>query len=197
MTPDLDQKLQARLDGLCEEGDEMATRFENDVRSKQWHPFKPAKYRVVLQALIKYRGPNIRFLEWGSATGVITIMADLLGYEACGIELDASLVEVSRELAERNQSKARFAAGSFLPTGYRWEPESGDGRLGTIGEGMAGYDELGIDLKEFDVVFGFPWDGEDDMMLDLMTECGGTEARLLVNMANRGIYEYRGGQRQA
>ena len=174
----------------------MAPAFEKDVRSKQWHPFKPANYRVVLQALIKYRGADVRFLEWGSATGVITIMADLLGYEAYGIELDASLVETARELAQRNQSKARFAAGSFLPTGYLWEPEGGDGRLGTIGEGTAGYDELGIDMQEFDVVFGFPWDGETDMMLDLMAKRGGTEARLLVNMTNRGIYEYRGGKRQ-
>ena len=51
-------------------------------------------------------------------------------------------------------------------------------------------------MQEFDVVFGFPWDGETDMMLDLMAKRGGTEARLLVNMTNRGIYEYRGGKRQ-
>ncbi len=196
MTPDLDQTLQARLNGLCEEGVEMAARFDKDVRSQQWHPFLPANYRVVLQALIDYRAPNVRFLEWGSATGVITIMADLLGYEAFGIELDAGLVDMARELASRNESKARFAAGSFLPTSYRWEPEGGDGRMGTIGEGASGYDELGHELKEFDVVFGFPWDGEDTMMLDLMTAHGGPEARLLVNMTNRGIYEYRGGIRQ-
>lgn len=174
----------------------MAARFEEEVRSQQWHPFKPANYRVVLEALVAYRGSQLRFLEWGSATGVITIMADLLGYEAYGIELDADLVDVSRQLAERNESRARFAAGSFLPTAYRYEPESGDGRLGTIGEGTSGYDELGHQLQDFDVVFGFPWDGEVDMMLHLMNAHGSADARLLVNMTNSGVHEYIGGQRQ-
>ncbi|MBT3345442.1 MAG: class I SAM-dependent methyltransferase [Gemmatimonadetes bacterium] len=195
MNPDLDQHLQGRLDGLCQEGVEMAARFDEEVRSQQWHPFLPANYQVVLQALIQYRASDTRFLEWGSATGVITIMADLLGYEAFGIELDADLVETARELATRNDSKARFAAGSFLPTAYRWEPESGDGRMGTIGEGTAGYDELGHQLPEFDVVFAFPWDGEVDMMVDLMRTHGGKDATLLVNMANQGVHEYRGGER--
>jgi hypothetical protein len=194
---DLDQALERRLADLCDEGAELAARFDEDVRSKQWHPFLPANYRVVLQALVARRAPDVRFLEWGSATGVITIMADLLGYEAYGIELDADLVDVARELALRNESKALFAAGSFLPASYRWKPDGGDGRMGTIGEGASGYDELGHDLNEFDVVFGFPWDGEIDMMLDLFRQHGRADARLLVNMTNDGVHEYRDGERLA
>ncbi len=175
----------------------MAARFDEDVRSKQWHPFLPANYRVVLQALVTRRAHDVRFLEWGSATGVITIMADLLGYEAYGIELDADLVDVARELALRNESKALFAAGSFLPASYRWKPDGGDSRMGTIGEGASGYDDLGHNLNEFDVVFGFPWDGEIDMMLDLFRQHGRADARLLVNMTNDGVHEYRDGERHA
>ncbi len=195
MNPDLDPQLQERLDGLCQEGVEMASRFDEEVRSQAFHPFLPADYQVVLQALIPYRAPQTRFLEWGSATGVITIMADLLGYEAFGIELDASLVEMARSLASRNDSRAQFAAGSFLPDTYRWNPASGDHRMGTIGEGTAGYTELGHELQEFDIVFGFPWDGEVDVMLDIMQTHGSKDAALLVNMTNDGVHEYRDGQR--
>ena len=84
-----------------------------------------------------------------AATGVITIMADLLGYDAAGIELDAGLVAIARGLARKYDSKARFAAGSFLPTGYRWVSSDGDMRLGTIGDGPSGYLELGQPLLRY------------------------------------------------
>ncbi|HEU0078532.1 MAG TPA: hypothetical protein VFQ76_12820, partial [Longimicrobiaceae bacterium] len=97
----LDPALRGRLESLCEEGREMWDRFDHEVRSKDFHPFVAADYDRVLDALLKLRGPGLRFLEWGSATGVITIMADLLGFEAYGIELDPALVETARGLAAR------------------------------------------------------------------------------------------------
>src|SRR5690606_25525290 len=106
-------------------------------------------------------------------TGVITIMADLLGYDAYGIEIDESLVEIAVRVASRYGSKARFAAGSFLPEGYVWRPRHGDGRLGTVGEGRSGYLQLGHPLDDFDLVYGYPWGGEEGLMLDLIRARGG------------------------
>ena len=73
-----------------------------------------ADSEVVLEALLPHRGPGLKFLEWGSASGVITIMADFLGFQACGIELEGELVEIAEALAARYDSKARFVEGSFL-----------------------------------------------------------------------------------
>lgn len=148
----------------------------------------------MLAALLPHRGPGLRFLEWGSATGVITIMADLLGFEAWGVELDSSLVDTARKLATRYESGARFVAGSFLPTGYRWQPADGDGRTGTVGSGRSAYLELGRPLEDFDVVFGYPWDGEAAMMIDLMTRYGRPGGLLLLNSVNKGIIPYRDGR---
>jgi hypothetical protein len=78
-------------------------------------------------------------------------------------------------------SGARFAAGSLMPTGYRWRAPDGDGRTGTIGSGVSGYLALGKPLEEFDLVFGYPWDGEAPMMLDLMRRYGSPDARFLLN----------------
>jgi hypothetical protein len=50
--------------------------------------------------------------------GIITVMADLLGYEAYGIEIAGRLVQSAREITVRYGSSARFAAGSFLPQGW-------------------------------------------------------------------------------
>ena len=191
----MDAVLRARLTSLREEGRAIWNRFDSDVRQLRFHPFIPSDYERVLRALLALRGPGLRFLEWGSATGVVTIMADLLGFEAYGIELDPDLVDIARGLAERSDSDARFAVGSFLPDGYEWVSDTGDARLGTIGRGASGYPELGRCLEDFDLVFGFPWDGEMPIMHDLMRRRGGSEASFLLNHATEGVQVYRRGRR--
>jgi hypothetical protein len=189
----IDPVLRARLTALFDEGWEIWERFDREVRARRWHPFIPADYEIVLEALLRLRRPGLRFLEWGSATGVITIMADLLGFDACGIEIDRDLVRIARELADRTGSAARFAAGSFLPTGYVWKAPDGDSRTGTIGHAPSGYLELGRALEDFDLVFGYPWDGEVPMMLDLMRRYGGRDSLLLINRPH-GVDVFRAGR---
>lgn len=190
----LEPELRTRLLALCHEGWEIWDHFSRSRDVDDFHPFIAAEYEVVLEALIPFRGPGLRFLEWGSATGVITIMADLLGFEAYGIELEGDLVIQARKLAERHRSAATFARGSFIPQGYRWMPPDGDGRTGTIGHGPSGYLELGLPLDEFDIVFAFPWGGEEPLILDLMASYGRSDATLLLNTVNRGVVAYRGGK---
>ena len=191
---DLDRELNARINALCEEGRAFWHRFDAEVRQDQWHPFVAADYDAVRAALVSLRKPGRRFLEWGSATGVITIMADLLGFESFGIELDSSLVEVGREFASRWRSDARFAAGSFIPMGWEWRPPGRNGRHGTIGQGPSGYLKLGRGLDDFDVVYGFPWMGEEPMMLDLMRCHGREDAHLLLHTPQNGTRMYQGGR---
>jgi hypothetical protein len=192
--PALDAALVERIDAVCEEGRAYWHRFDAEVRQDAWHPFVAADYDSVRNALLSLRAPGRSFLEWGSATGVVTIMADLMGFEACGIELDAALVRVARDLAARAGSRARFAEGSFLPMGWVWKPRSGDGRTGTIGHGPSGYLELGRALSDFDVVYAFPWSGEEQMMLDLFNCHGRADALLLLHSSEHAARVYHRGQ---
>ena len=189
-----DAALRRRLVRLCAEGWALWDRFDEEVRAHRFHPFVAADYEAVVNALMPHHGPGLRFLEWGAATGVITIIADLMGFDAYGIELDPDLVATARDLARRYDSRAQFVVGSFLPTGYEWRPSHGDGRTGTLGAGASGYRELGHSLDDFDVVFGYPWDGECDLMLDLMNRYGRADATLLVNHVTDGVLAYRGGR---
>ena len=182
-----------RLDTLCEEGRQFWHDFDARVRQDRWHPFVPAEYDHVLAALLSLRRKGRRFLEWGSASGVITIMADLMGFDACGIELDPFLVRSARELASRSDSNARFVAGSFIPMGWEWHPPDGDGRTATIGQGPSGYLELGLALDAFDIVYGFPWSGEEPLMRDLMCCYGNSEALLMLHSVEGGVRIYRQG----
>ncbi|HET7230852.1 MAG TPA: hypothetical protein VFJ16_12660 [Longimicrobium sp.] len=192
----VDASLQARMDAVIRDGREVWERFDREVRSNGFHPFVPADYARVLQGLVAVRAPGERFLEWGSATGVITILADLLGFEAYGIELDPRLVGEARELAARHGSAARFAAGSLFPDGYRYQDQTGDRRTGTLGDGESAYARLGHPLHEFDVVYGYPWDGEAPVMHDLMRRRGGRGARLLLLDGTAGIQVFRGGAQE-
>lgn len=185
------EPLRARLAALMDEGSEIWGRFDREVRGHTWHPFVPSDYERVLETLAGMQ--PARFLEWGSATGVITIMADLLGFEAYGIEQDGDLVTVARALAGRYQSRAQFALGSFLPTGYQWKPKSGDARKGTLGDGASAYGSLGHSLEDFDVVYAYPWSGEEALMLDLIQSYGGKRARLLLH-GDDGVRIYSAGR---
>lgn len=177
----IDPPLRARLNAVRRDGRTLWERFDRQVRSRAWHPFVPADYEAVLRDLLPHRRPGRRFLELGSATGVITVMADLLGFEAYGIEIDAELVAHARSLARRHGSGARFAVGSYLPDGYIWKSSSGDERLGTIARGEAAYAELGHELSDFDVVFAYPWYGEAPVLQDLVARRGAPGATLLLH----------------
>ena len=190
-----DPTLHARLDALCAEGRAIFERFDRTVRERSFHPFVAADYDVVRVALLRLRAPARRFLEWGSATGIITVMADLIGFEACGIEIDGALVETARAVAGRHGSQARFVAGSFLPTGYVHRTADGDARTGTLEEGPSGYLALGHPLEDFDVVFGYPWGGEERVMHDVMQRYGRHDALLLLYDASGEVRAYRGGRK--
>ncbi|MGW8268748.1 MAG: hypothetical protein ACWGSQ_20450 [Longimicrobiales bacterium] len=193
--PEVDPALRLRLADLCAEGWEIWDRFDTSTGVGNFHPFVAADYEVVLEALLPFRAPGSMFLEWGSASGVITIMADLLGFRAFGVELDPELVRIARALALQLDSGATFTEGSFLPQGYRFRPPDGDGRLGTIGQGPSAYLRMGHALDEFDLVFAFPWGGEEPLMLDLIRTYGRRDALLLLYTVNDGVRVYRGGRR--
>jgi hypothetical protein len=189
-----ERALTRRLDALCAAGWTLWEQFDLEVRVRDFHPFVAADYDLVRAALVTHRQPGKRFLEWGSATGVITILADMLGFDAYGIELDHALVTKARKLAADFDSGATFAAGSFLPTGYRFKPIDLDDDEGYIGTGPSGYLQLGRALGDFDVVFGYPWGGESRLMLDLMQQYGASDALLLLFDTVRGVRAFRGGR---
>jgi hypothetical protein len=189
-----DATLSQRLDAVIEEGTALFERFDHEVRDREWHPFVAADYAKVRRVLESLPANGARFLEWGSATGTITIMADLLGFEAYGIELDSYLVEIARDLARRHGSGAHFVHGSFLPSGYRFRTaREGDGRLGTIGEGPSAYGGMGRALDEFQYVYAFPWAGEEALMLDIMRQYGARDARLLLH-SDHDVRIFAGGR---
>ena len=117
----------------------------------------------------------------------MTIVADLLGFEAFGIELDPWLVDRSMDIAERFGSRATFAEGSFVPEDFREEVELLSPEFLTATDGASGYDELGLELDHFDLVFAYPWPGEEDWLHQMVETHAHPGALLLTYDAKEGF----------
>lgn len=137
-------------------------------RGGAFHRFIPADYDLARHHLHELRGLSNSFVELGSGVGVITILADLLGFDAYGIEIEPELIDVSLDLAEDLHSRATFTEGSFVPQAYRDEIELLSGDFHTVTEGADAYEELGLELADFDLVYAYPWPGEEDWIHELV-----------------------------
>lgn len=84
------------------------------ARFKSVHVFEfvPSNYEMLWEKLDAL--PRGRFCEYGSGWGIATGLAELLGFEATGIELSAKLVEASRKLLAENGLRARIEQGDYL-----------------------------------------------------------------------------------
>jgi hypothetical protein len=101
------------------------------------------------------------FCEWGSGLGAVCAVAASLDFAAHGIEIEASLVDGARELVAGLGLDAAFAHGSFLGPGDA-DLIAGSGHIRTDATADA-YGALGLTPAACDVVFAYPWPGEEEL----------------------------------
>ncbi len=75
--------------------------------------FVPSDYQVVYSVLDAM--PRGRFCEWGSGIGIVTGLADILGFGAYGIEINEQMATASRKLL------ADFGLSAVIETGDYFE----------------------------------------------------------------------------
>lgn len=143
--------------------------------------------------------PGNRFIEWGSGFGVATGLAALLGYESTGIELREGLVDIARELMTSQSIEADFLCTSYIPEGYHEYEVSGgsdlvaDDSFGHELEGGPLYqdDTREVDISEVDLFYGYPWPGEQEMMLKLFDAVAGEDALFIAYFGDMEVCIYR------
>lgn len=146
-----------------------------------------ADYPSVFQALTQLQGRIHSVLEWGSGLGVVAIMASRMGFEAYGIEAEAALLDHAEGLAADFRATAKFVHGSFIPDDYQWDPSHDDGYHGTEIDVRSAYDEMGIEIRDFDLIYAYPWPGEHDMYHDIMWRYAGPNQLFLSYDAFEGL----------
>lgn len=176
--------LRPILEQLWAESAAIWDQHEND---RDFSMFVAADYSLVYRTLLQYQHRFTRFLEWGSGTGVATIMASLLGFESYGIEIEPGLIERSRQLAGKYRAKAVFVEGSFIPDGYDWNAEHADEHFRSRAHGVSGYDQLDLELRDFDLIYAYPWPDEESLFHDIMRQCSGRNSLLLTYHVREGM----------
>lgn len=152
-----------------------------------FHAYVSADYHEVVQALVELRSKAYTFVEWGSGLGVVTIMASRLGYDAYGIEAEPVLVEHSRDLARKWGPDAQFVEGSFIPDDFEWDPGQGDEAVRTIIDVPAAWQELELEIRDFDLIYSYPWPTEHELYHNVMREFAHRRSMLLTYDAREGI----------
>ncbi len=163
------EHLLREMKQLWTESDEIWERCRNQL---EFGSFVSADYLAIYRELIQLQGQVETVLEWGSGLGVVTIMASRLGFDAYGIEVEPVLVERSFDLAEKYGPDAQFATGSFIPDEYEWDSEITSDSTRTDHDSRAAYDELDMELRDFDLVYAYPWPDEHPFFMNILRTCG-------------------------
>ena len=123
----------------------------------------------------------------GSGFGVVACLAAELGFRASGIEIERGLVDGATQLANDFDVPADFVCGSFVPEGGEEFLESIDGFAWLIDGGRDGYDLLELAPDDFDVIFAYPWPGEEHVVIDLFDRYAATGAILVTFHGRDGL----------
>lgn len=167
--------------------DEAAEIWDANTNHPSFRGYVSADYQLVYESLVLLQGHAFTFLEWGSGLGVVSIMASRMGFEAYGIEAEVELVEYARLLSRAYGSDARFAAGNFMPDDFEWNPAKGHEVSRTVLEAGSGYAELEMELRDFDLIYAYPWPEEHGLYENIIQDCGRPGSLLLSYDAHEGI----------
>lgn len=193
----MSRNLNVKLDSSCDPDSELLAEFhslwaeadrlwERHHATLAFHGYVSADYPTVYASLARLRGNVSSVLEWGSGLGIVTIMASRLGFEAYGIEAEPGLLVHSERLAEAYGPNARFAQGSFIPDDFDWNPTNGDVVYRTDIDAASAYEELDMELQDFDLVYAYPWPEEHTLYHNIMRQYARRDAMLLTYDAREG-----------
>ena len=153
--------------------------------------FVPSNFELAYRALAEIEATNLatgrRFIEWGSGIGIVTCLASCVGFDAVGIEIESKLVDIAREIARGHGIAVQFACGSFIPDGIVPRVDWVDGVAWLTTDGRDGHEELELDPDDFDVVFAYPWPGEEQVIFDLFQHAAATGSLLLTYHSQDGL----------
>ncbi|MCH8839803.1 MAG: hypothetical protein IH831_03840 [Planctomycetes bacterium] len=151
--------------------------------------FVPSDFVTVYHALRAITeanlAPGTSLCEWGSGFGVVASLAAMLEFNAYGIEIERGLVDASRRLADDFGLPVEFVHGSYVPSGaeaYVEEAYADNNAeyLSLVTDADDAYDELGLNLDDFDVVFAYPWPGEERLIENLFEKYAAEGTLLLM-----------------
>jgi len=116
-------------------------------------------FRVIRWIVQQRMMTGNRMLEWGCGFGVVAALGSILGLDVTGIEAERRLLREAEITMEDFGVPVELVWGNFLPVGS--ESLSHNPDFPSIGHRVpCAYEQIGSDLDDFSLVFGYPWPGE-------------------------------------
>lgn len=157
--------------------------------------FVPCDFHLLDQALSWIDQNHLltgrHFCEFGSGFGVAAMLAATREMESVGIEIQPTLVDQANRLAGELGLSSRFYCGSFVPHDISEiiEISRDVEHVATI-EGEV-YEEIGLELDDFDLFFAFPWPGEEHFFESVFLAGAAVNALLLTYRGRNGMHLVR------
>jgi len=153
--------------------------------------FVPSDFEQVYRTLAwvdeAHLAAGRRFLEWGSGIGVVACLAAQLGFDAVGIEVELALVEIAKSLAADHDIDVEFACGSYVPSGAEPFVDTAGEVTWLRTDRPDSYADLDLEPEDFDLIFAYPWPGEEQVIFDLFQNCAAVGALLLTYHGQDGL----------
>jgi hypothetical protein len=185
----------ADVAALFDDADERIADYFERTQDAPVIAFVPCDFPAAWRALRWMQGEGLAtgpsFCEWGSGFGVVAMLAATAGFESTGIEVVADLVEESERLATDHGITVEFVEGSFVPDGSDAVSDALTEFAWLDVSTPAAYDALGLDPEDFDVIFAYPWPGEQDVIFDLFDAHAADGALLLTQQGTEGTRLHR------
>lgn len=180
---------QARIDAFYEE------RWQEPIVG-----FVPSDFAAVWPALAALHEQQLaqgaRFCEWGCGFAVVAGLAALLGFDAHGIEIEQDLVTRARALLRDHALDVELACGSFVPPGGEALARIRAEMAWLVTGGPDGHEALAHEPADWDVVFAYPWPGEEHVIERLFERYAAPGALLLTHRSEKGVRLQRKGGRR-
>jgi SAM-dependent methyltransferase len=153
--------------------------------------FVPSEFEQVYRALAWIHEAQLaagrRFLEWGSGIGVVACLAAEVGFDSIGIEIESALVEIAESIAAAHGIDVEFACGSYVPQGAEPLVDTAGEVTWLRTDGPDGYADLDLEPEDFDLIYAYPWPGEEQVIFDLFESCASVGALLLTFHSQDGL----------
>jgi SAM-dependent methyltransferase len=153
--------------------------------------FVPSDFEQVYHALdwivSAHLAAGRRFLEWGSGIGVVACLAAELGFDAIGIEIEPVLVEIAESLAADHDVDVEFACGSYVPNGAEPFVDTAGEVTWLRTDRPDSYADLDLEPEDFDLIYAYPWPGEEQVIFDLFENCAAVGSLLLTYHSQDGL----------
>lgn len=127
------------------------------------------------------------FCEWGSGLGVVACLAAMAGYDSCGIEISGELVAEARKLADDFDLPVEFYEDSIVPEGGERLIESMENSGWMTTHDGRHFEENGVCPASFDLIFAYPWPGEEEIIEKLFEKFATVGAILFTFNGREGM----------